>query len=888
MPSITNPFSNPTPLESLLIQRLEAVDAANQRELAVTAPFGQNQVRGSFLRWLLLEAIPAQKLPIARFILIGGEVKGELSLNAAKLAVLPRFESCTFDELIDMNDADIVGFEVVAGSIKKLHGDRLKTHGSLILRSPTKDDIDGRKKLNEAPELEEGALMEVKHRVRLCGATIRGNLDFRGCTFLATTDGGRKPEALLADGMSIDGNLLMRDSFTSFGAIILNGSRVGRNIDLSGADLRNPDGYTLSVAGGKIGGSVYLGWPRRRDFSAAPQFFSSEGTIRLEGAEIVGDLDCSGGRFKAPAFALGRTATPDQASRANYLLAIDATGIAVGADVKFVGIDGGEQVSGGSDTEYRQNFSVEGGVNIDSAKIGGQLSCGHARFTASNRAPPTDSVAMTGERRRPLPDSASLEEIANSERALSADEAKIGGDAVFGDYLKVAGKVNLIGASIGGDLRCEGPETEFRNAGTWAIEADGVSVAGTTFVNDFVTDGLLSFVVANFSQGFYVTDLEFDCDGLNWNSIEKDSTILNDLEGPSCGIFARYTQVKGAFRWHGIQKKEPNPPAKPARNAWLYLFGSRADEIEDEVESWNALHRFNVTACEYRRITGYRPSDAGTGVTKPTYHRTTFLEDMDWRLGVLDNEYAKLNAGADRLGAGQPARMLRQAPRLFALAWRSFRRAQPFWRSPKDDPLKDAMGRFAPQPYVQLAAAARDLGYEHAANRILVRLERNKTRYGDLEWWRQLGRWVLDIGLEYGFSPFRPVLAIIAWSLVSSIFFYIASEQRVFVPTYENQERICASGDDCEPPRVAFNALLYAFDTLVPFVDLDQRKNWVIGPVEEGTSSSATRPRTCFCTLSWSARSWAYFLFVFNTFFGWLLTSFLAAGITRLIRGAKE
>ena len=59
-----------------------------------------------------------------------------------------------------------------------------------------------------------------------------------------------------------------------------------------------------------------------------------------------------------------------------------------------------------------------------------------------------------------------------------------------------------------------------------------------------------------------------------------------------------------------------------------------------------------------------------------------------------------------------------------------------------------------------------------------------------------------------------------------------------------------------------FRAPVYAVDTLVPIVDLQQKKNWLLK------------------TPNWKLES----LLIFNTFFGWLMTTLFAAGVTGLLR----
>ena len=188
--------------------------------------------------------------------------------------------------------------------------------------------------------------------------------------------------------------------------------------------------------------------------------------------------------------------------------------------------------------------------------------------------------------------------------------------------------------------------------------------------------------------------------------------------------------------------------------------------------------------------------------------------------------------------------------------------------------------RFKPQPYIQLATTFRAAGFEAAARRTLTRLERNKTRYSDIRSFLRLWRWMLDVLMRYGYSPFRPVLILLTWAAVSAAVFHNAHEQKQIVATRENrssdaydQKQIVASRENQSSPTAsnqdpdpitAFNAIVYAVDTLVPIVDLNQKKNWT------------------FKSLSASD-----ILLIFNTFFGWLMTTVFAAGVAGLLRTEK-
>jgi hypothetical protein len=209
------------------------------------------------------------------------------------------------------------------------------------------------------------------------------------------------------------------------------------------------------------------------------------------------------------------------------------------------------------------------------------------------------------------------------------------------------------------------------------------------------------------------------------------------------------------------------------------------------------------------------------------------------------------------------------------------------------DEVGAAMKRFAPQPYIQLARTVRGAGYEAAANEVFVRLERNRTRYSGFGVRRQLGRWILDFGVRYGFSPFRPLWILLAWAIFSAGVFEGAYHDKLIVPTNDNEQAtLPLSGPDSH--YIPFSALIFAVDSLVPVVDLNQKRNWMVKSFTEepNITAGAQVPSYLFAM---TIRALRYFptlgpaiLIVFNTFFGWLMTTLFAAGITGLLRSGRE
>jgi hypothetical protein len=185
---------------------------------------------------------------------------------------------------------------------------------------------------------------------------------------------------------------------------------------------------------------------------------------------------------------------------------------------------------------------------------------------------------------------------------------------------------------------------------------------------------------------------------------------------------------------------------------------------------------------------------------------------------------------------------------------------------------------FTPQPYLQLANVVRAAGYDQAADKILLRLERNRTRWGNQGAWRQIGGWLYDLAIKRGFAPFRPLLYLmVLWVMTVGAFHaaggnFVPAKDNLF-PEEQNKSRL--SCDELNKRAlVGFSSWTYAFELVVPIITLEEKRNWVFN------SPSHCDART---TAPFVARM----LVVLDPILGWIMTSFLVTGIAGLIRAPR-
>ncbi len=811
------------------MNRLLSQAAPETREIVVTGPAG-GTVRSDYLRWFLLRAIPSAGAAISRFELHNTTITDSLDLRGATVGLLLRFVNCVVAKTLQLSDAKVIGIDFVGGKIEAIAGDRVTVDGSLRLLAPK--FVSQTAQSVSADQKRIGTRIK---QIRLCGATIHGNLDLRGSVLGGEVQGKRVTRPLFADGISVDGNVLLSKGFRSDGEICLNGSSINRNLDCSGATLVNQFGYAISVAGAKISGAALLCrqyWRDKDDDDEDLQrIFQSRGLVRLDGAKISGDLNCQNATFTATAFDIAewhpddpRNSEPKYDSTAEATHAIKANGVEVGGDVSF------------GSTSTANRFDIQG-------------------------------------------------------------------------------MVSLIGAQIGGDLYISNARLNF--PGELVVCADVMTVDGTVFIDKSYSNGILSFVQATLKQGLTVENVTFDVRQGSRHWLDEMSDTDEDLEGPACGVYAAFAEVSGTFEWQKINKIALDDGSGKIR-LWLNLFRSRGSTVQDDEKSWKTLDRFDVAGAEYDSIADLNGAD------------------VNWRLAELDRQYALFNEryfwiGRDLILAlrtmgkhawdwlchiprhekekeieeervkKKEAKKLPVIPTNFTTAheresfYVEYDRLR-FKRDDEDNTKRDsAVRRFKPQPYLQLAKTYRAAGYQAAARKVIVRLERNETRYSDIGGFAILWRWLLDLTIQYGHALFRPIIILAVWVALSATVFELAYDYGKIVQFKESKNSASIPGQSGTAtaskknmPVPQFNSLVFAIDTLVPIVDLNQKKNWTVNPISASGVHDPAGSAGLSEAIDLVKRQWpdwgAALLLIFNTFFGWLMTTLFVAGVSGLIR----
>ena len=473
--------------------------AGDPRELASPDDWGgERTIRGHALAGLLMH-VGAGGTPSARQVVIqGARVTGEVDMSHAEVAVAARFVCCLFDDgvFLWLTRTRTIQFETC--ELDTVDAVGASVEGFLEIKQS---------KVRRAICL---AHAEVSHSVDLSGSRISGN----------------SGPVLNADGLEVGGNVFLNTpidgskfvcklyGFHAKGEVRLSGTRIAGQLICSGGRFENPDGVAITLDHAEIGRGVFLNNSCNKDkLLGKCDSFHATGEVRMLGARIGSDLDCSGGRFEKPK----NCALDSDVRSPSDLTAREVTkrseSYALRAD--------GANISG--PVSLASGFHATGAVWLVGAQIGGVLNCSGGRFDnaagyalavdgaeiggsvllstlngGSGRFYSTGTVLLMGARIYGQVNCAGGRFENSDGCALSAESAQIGVSVLLRDGFCATGEVKLSGAQIGGQLSCSGGR--FESSRATALNLQHVQ-ADSLWLRDasFETGGLIDLLGAQVS-----------------------------------------------------------------------------------------------------------------------------------------------------------------------------------------------------------------------------------------------------------------------------------------------------------------------------------------------------------------------------------------------------
>jgi hypothetical protein len=568
--------------------------------------------------------------------------------------------------------------------------------------------------------------------------------------------------------------------------------------------------------------------------------FHARGELRLVGAQISGSLDMAGANVESDGLALD---LGDAAIAGNLFVEPTATGqrprITGLVNLSSARVDGKVQIRDAAlarpvSDEVRHFTPRFSGL----ALVGLGLAVG-AELAIEGSTIITGGVDLSSASLGRFDLGAGAELDAPNKTALNLTNAEIRSDVTIGEGVRVRGTTVVIGANVRGRLRLDGAVLT-DPVGKSLLKADGATIAGDVDLRRLrATGGQLKFWRTTIGGGF-----------------DAGGAVVENPQGATVRL--HQSDVGGSVRL--VDGFHSTGCVALSRT----VVGGRLDLDEGRFVC-PAPSPFNDEGAAIRAVSAtFRGGmDLGRAWIEPAINLTgvgtTVLQDDpgNWpeRIYIAGFTYDRFDAPS-----GGPQQRVWDWQR--RLAW--------LRRQPEHDA----------GPYEQAARVFRQHGYTQSAEQLLMAQRVQARRAEGVKRSRASNvlDWFYGWTVGYGYRPGRVLWLLAALLVLVTVTLSTPGAQQsmrasdegtVFTvdgPLYAQDPATVL--DPCGGGRVrCFNPLLYAVDTVVPLIDLDQRATWYPDRFVAG------------------GRAVEWWLNI-ATVVGWLLSSIFLLSFARLARNA--
>ncbi|MGA2409281.1 MAG: hypothetical protein ABSG46_02690, partial [Candidatus Binataceae bacterium] len=227
----------------------------------------------------------------------------------------------------------------------------------------------------------------------------------------------------------------------------------------------------------------------------------------------------------------------------------------------------------------------------------------------------------------------------------NASDINVAGAVFLNHHFNATGSVNLVGATVGSNLECNGGTFSNPNGGVlndpnrFALNADRINVAGSAFLND----GFNATGNANLGSSIVGSDLDFS----------------GAIFGSGNSISLDRAKIKGILWWTGINN-DPKGSAVVRNHSqvFLNLIDAGAESLIDDENSWPASKNLVLSGFKFERlkkktVAGTVPRDADSGLR--------WLRLQDDNLGLPTQPYQQFAKVLESEGNYRGARKVRIA-----------------------------------------------------------------------------------------------------------------------------------------------------------------------------------------------------------------------------------
>ena len=166
------------------------------------------------------------------------------------------------------------------------------------------------------------------------------------------------------------------------------------------------------------------------------------------------------------------------------------------------------------------------------------------------------------------------------------------------------------------------------------------------------------------------------------------------------------------------------------------------------------------------------------------------------------------------------------------------------------------------QAYQQLSMVYRQQGRAKEARRVALEKHRQRRKLGLLPWWSRGWSLFQDVTVGYGYRLYNALFIVIALGIIGTILFRYAQYHNLMLATSANPPG-SVQADHCTQDYPCFTPYVYAFQLLLPIVNLHQTDFWL--------PNSWTGFGVALLAYTW-----------FIIVLGWMLGVALVAGLSRV------
>jgi hypothetical protein len=261
------PFWPLRPAERLLVQAWASGTLARVGLRRPEGPSAEHSIRAPLLSWMVRGGLPVR---CRRLQVVGASIEGRFDLGDAAYDGHLWFYRCRFDSPVVLEGARISGSVTLAACrLVALQADGCRIGGDLVLAA--------------------GAA--VPHELQLSRAHIGGRFDASRLDLTGSGAADPARRALVADAVRVGGDVLLRDGFQAVGEVRLVGALVGGDVRAGGLFNGAP------VADGGRGPALVLDRAQVQGSLVFEPSFGAAGAVHLRRTRIGGDLDATGASF---------------------------------------------------------------------------------------------------------------------------------------------------------------------------------------------------------------------------------------------------------------------------------------------------------------------------------------------------------------------------------------------------------------------------------------------------------------------------------------------------------------------------------------------------------------------------------------------------------------